>query len=78
MVGGCWGGHRMFFNLHRLRAGNGDSKSGASRWWERDSGEIRTRGLGKQVGQVEQHGRAVGLGTTRAGGSARGSRRGRG
>jgi hypothetical protein len=46
MVGGYWGRHGLFVYLNRLRAGNGDSKSGASCRWERHGGEVRTCGLG--------------------------------
>jgi len=68
----------LFFDLHRLRAGNGDSKCGAACRWERNGGEARTCGLREEVGQVEQRGHAVRPGTARAGGSACGSRRSRG
>ena len=43
MVAGYRGRH--FVDLNRLRAGNGDSKSGPSCWWERDSSKVRTCGL---------------------------------
>ena len=68
----------LSFDLNRLRAGDGDRKCWASCRWEGHGGEAWACGLGKEVGQVEQRGCAVGFGTARTGGSTCGSRGSRG
>ena len=78
LVDRCRDRDGLFFDLHRLGTGNGDSKCGAGCRWKGHGGEAWTCGLREEVGQVEQRGRAVRLGTGRAGGSACGSRGSRG